>query len=130
MKNCKSLVEDTNPTHAAQEVQMVLRDLLAQGLLPDSLVEACSTCLQQYIQGKCQESKSLAGSGLFWVNMGLVQIQLWTPQTVFDPAVKRAYKLNYAQQEVSFQTNMILLLLEIMKTHFQRLVRKYFLFAN
>lgn len=106
MKNCKSLVENTDPTHAAQEVQMVLRDLLAQGLLPDGLLESLSTCLQQYIRGKGQDSKSVEGSGLFWVNMGLVQIQLWTPQTIFDPAVKRAYKLNYAQQEVSF-LNMI-----------------------
>ncbi|XP_037836777.1 midasin isoform X2 [Kryptolebias marmoratus] len=101
MKNCKALVEATNPVCAAQEIQMVLRDLLAPDLLPDGLVEVFSTCLQQYIQGKCQDSKPLAGSGLFWVNMGMVQIQLWTPQTIFDPAVKRAYKLNYAQQELA-----------------------------
>ncbi|XP_058470371.1 midasin [Solea solea] len=101
MESCESLVEDPDPLIAAQEIQTVFRDFLPPNLLPDSLVESCLTCLQQYVQSKVQGSNSLARSGVFWVNMGLLQIKVWTPQTIFDPAVKRAYKLNYAQQELA-----------------------------
>lgn len=101
MESCESLVEDPDPVIAAQEIQTVFRDFLPPNLLPDSLMETCITCLQQYVQSKVQGSSTLARSGVFWVNMGLLQIKVWTPQTIFDPAVKRAYKLNYAQQEVS-----------------------------
>lgn len=102
MESCESLVEDPDPLIASQEIQTVFRDFLPTNLLPNGLLEACITCLQQYVQSKVQGSNSLSGSGVFWVNMGLLQIKVWTPQTIFDPAVKRAYKLNYAQQEVSF----------------------------
>ncbi|GAA6218580.1 midasin [Lates japonicus] len=101
MESCESLVEDPDPLIAAQEIQTVFRDFLPSNLLPDSLVESCITCLQQYVQSKVQGSNPLARSGVFWVNMGLLQIKVWTPQTIFDPAVKRAYKLNYAQQELA-----------------------------
>uniref|UniRef100_A0A3Q1FB83 Midasin AAA ATPase 1 n=1 Tax=Acanthochromis polyacanthus TaxID=80966 RepID=A0A3Q1FB83_9TELE len=101
MESCESLVEDPDPLIAAQEIQTVFRDFLPPNLLPDGLVEACITCLQQYVQSKVQGSNPLAQSGVFWVNMGLLQIKVWTPQTIFDPAVKRAYKLNYAQQEMA-----------------------------
>nr|XP_046228345.1 midasin isoform X2 [Scatophagus argus] len=101
MESCESLVEDPDPLIAAQEIQTVFRDFLPPNLLPDGLVEACITCLQQYVQSKVQGSNQLARSGVFWVTMGLLQIKVWTPQTIFDPAVKRAYKLNYAQQELA-----------------------------
>ncbi|XP_034555077.1 midasin [Notolabrus celidotus] len=101
MESCESLVEDSDPLIAAQEIQTVFRDFLPPNLLPAGLVEACNTCLQQYVQSKVQGSSSPARSGVFWVNMGLLQIKVWTPQTIFDPAVKRAYKLNYAQQELA-----------------------------
>uniref|UniRef100_A0A7N6BG26 Midasin n=1 Tax=Anabas testudineus TaxID=64144 RepID=A0A7N6BG26_ANATE len=101
MESCESLVEDPDPVIAAQEIQTVFRDFLPPNLLPDSLMETCITCLQQYVQSKVQGSSTLARSGVFWVNMGLLQIKVWTPQTIFDPAVKRAYKLNYAQQELA-----------------------------
>lgn len=101
MESCESLVEDPDPLIAAQEIQTVFRDFLPNNLLPDGLMEACITCLQQYVQSKIQGSEQLAHAGVFWVNMGLLQIKVWTPQTIFDPAVKRAYKHNYAQQEVS-----------------------------
>ncbi|XP_032398227.1 midasin [Etheostoma spectabile] len=101
MESCESLVEDPDPLIAAQEIQTVFRDFLPQNVLPDGLVEACITCLQQYVQSKVQGSNPPARSGVFWVNMGLLQIKVWTPQTIFDPAVKRAYKLNYAQQELA-----------------------------
>ncbi|XP_039980712.1 midasin isoform X5 [Xiphias gladius] len=101
MESCESLVEDPDPLIAAQEIQTVFRDFLPTSLLPDSLVESCITCLQQYVQSKVQGSNPLAHSGVFWVNMGLLQIKVWTPQTIYDPAMKRAYKLNYAQQELA-----------------------------
>ncbi|XP_047429048.1 midasin isoform X2 [Mugil cephalus] len=101
MESCESLVEDPDPLIAAQEIQTVFRDFLPRNLLPDSLVDVCITCLQQYVQSKVQGSSTLSRSGVFWVNMGLLQIKMWTPQTIFDPAVKRAYKLNYAQQELA-----------------------------
>ncbi|XP_068197957.1 midasin isoform X4 [Antennarius striatus] len=101
MESCESLVEDPDPLIAAQEIQTVFRDFLPPNLLPDGLVDACITCLQQYVQSKVQGSNQLVRSGVFWVNMGLLQIRVWTPQTIFDPAVKRAYKLSYAQQELA-----------------------------
>lgn len=103
MDSCKNLVKDPNPLAASQEIQTVFRDFLPPDLLPDGLLRACSTCLQQYVQRKTQTSNTLTHSGVFWVNMGLLQIKVWTPQTIFDPALKRAYKLRYAQQEVGGQ---------------------------
>ncbi|KAK2856665.1 hypothetical protein Q5P01_005400 [Channa striata] len=101
MESCENLVEGPDPVVAAQEIEKLFREFLSPKLLPDSLVEACIICLQQYIQSKLQGSNTLAGSGMFWVNMGLLQFKIWMPQTIFDPAVKRAYKLNYAQQELA-----------------------------
>uniref|UniRef100_A0A3B3CZB6 Midasin n=1 Tax=Oryzias melastigma TaxID=30732 RepID=A0A3B3CZB6_ORYME len=99
MESCKNLVEDPNPLPASQEIQTVFRDFLPPDLFPDGLLRACSSCLQQYVQNKTQGSNTLSHAGVFWVNMGLLQIKVWTPQTIFDPALKRAYKLSYAQQE-------------------------------
>lgn len=101
MESCESLVEDSDPLIAAQEIQTVLREFLPPDILPEGLIEICMTCLEQYVQNKVQGSDQLACSGVFWVNLGLLQIKVWTPQTIFDPAVKRSYKLIYAQQEVS-----------------------------
>ncbi|XP_075869163.1 midasin [Nelusetta ayraudi] len=102
MESCESLVEDPDPLIAAQEIQTVFRDFLPPGLLPDGLLESCVTCLQQFVQSRVHGGAGqLVQSGVFWVHMGLVQIKVWTPQTIFDPAVKRAYKLNYAQQELT-----------------------------
>lgn len=101
MESCESLVQDPDPLIAAQEIQTAFRDFVPPGLLPDGLLESCVTCLQQFVQSRVHgAADQLVQSGVFWVHMGLVQIKVWTPQTIFDPAVKRAYKLNYAQQEV------------------------------
>lgn len=100
MESCESLVESADPLTAAQEIQTLIRDFLPPKLLPDGLLEACISCLQHYVQNRAQ-GPSLARSGAFWVHMGLLQIKVWTPQTIFDPAVKRAYKLKYAQQELA-----------------------------
>lgn len=101
MESCESLVEDPDPLIAAQEIQTVLREFVPPNILPEGLIEVCITCLEQYVQNKVQGTERLACSGVFWVNMGLLQIKVWTPQTIFDPAMKRSYKLIYAQQEVS-----------------------------
>lgn len=100
MESCESLVEDPDPLIASQEIQTVLRNFLPPNLLPDGLMGACMACLQQFVQGRVQGGGVPAHSGAFWVHMGLLQVRVWTPQSIFDPAVKRAYKLNYAQQEV------------------------------
>ena len=100
-ESCESLVEDQDPLVAAQEIQTVLRDFLAPSLLPEGLLDALLTGLQQYVQNKVKPGPSPeAHSGMFWVNMGLMHMKVWTPQTIFDPAVKRAYKLSYSQEEV------------------------------
>lgn len=101
VESCESLVEDPNPLIAAQEIQTVLREFLPPNILPEGLIESCVACLEQYVGNKVQGSDQLASAGVFWVNLGLLQIKVWTPQTIFDPAVKRSYKLIYAQQEVS-----------------------------
>lgn len=101
MESCESLVEDPDPLIAAREIQTVLREFLPPDILPEGLTELCLSCLEQYVQNKVQGCQQSAGSGVFWVNLGLLQVKVWTPQTIFDPAVKRCYKLSYAQQEVS-----------------------------
>ncbi|XP_034018727.1 midasin-like [Thalassophryne amazonica] len=101
MESCESLVEDADPLIAAQEIQTIFRDFLPPNQLPDGLLEVCINCLQQYVQCKVQGTNLLTHSGVFWVNMGLLQLRVWTPQTIFDPAVKRAFKLKYAQQELA-----------------------------
>ncbi|KAM4633655.1 midasin [Polymixia lowei] len=101
MESCENLLDDRDPLTAAQEIQTVLRDYLPPDLLPEGIPEACTTCLQQYVQNKVQGASQFSRAGVFWVNMGLLQIKVWTPQTIFDPAVKRAYKLNYAQEELA-----------------------------
>ncbi|XP_038145137.1 midasin isoform X1 [Cyprinodon tularosa] len=100
MESCESLVEHPYPLIASQEIQTVLRNFLPPNLLPDGLMGACMACLQQFVQGRVQGGGVPAHSGAFWVHMGLLQVRVWTPQSIFDPAVKRAYKLNYAQQEL------------------------------
>ncbi|XP_012709437.2 midasin isoform X1 [Fundulus heteroclitus] len=101
MESCESLVEDPHPLIATQEIQTVLKNFLPPNLLPEGLMAACTACLQQFVQSKAQGGDSLAQCGAFWVSMGLLQVRVWTPQTIFDPAVKRAYKFNYAQQELA-----------------------------
>ncbi|XP_077366934.1 midasin isoform X3 [Festucalex cinctus] len=101
MDSCKNLVEKANPRIAAEEIQRILSDLISPKLLPDGVVDACITCLKQYVENKVQGATNVADAGAFWVNMGLLHINLWAPQTIFDPAVKRAYKLSYAEQELA-----------------------------
>ncbi|XP_077567526.1 midasin isoform X1 [Stigmatopora nigra] len=101
VNSCEKLAEEGNTLIAAHEIQKILSDLISSQLLSDGVVDACITCLQQYVKNKVKGTNSVASAGVFWVNMGLLHMKLWAPKTMFDPAVKRAYKLNYAQQELA-----------------------------
>lgn len=99
-ESAEGLTAGDDPNTAAQEVQVALSDGLPAHQLPEGFVPMATTCLQQFVQNRERGAAQLARSGVFWVNMGLLQLQVWSPQTIFDPAVKRAYKLTYAQEEV------------------------------
>nr|XP_033792626.1 midasin isoform X2 [Geotrypetes seraphini] len=97
---CNSL-PSRNPS-TCQYVRKILMEETVQGKLPEDILRLLLTCLQQY-SGNGNETKSLsepARRGSLWVNMGLLQIQVWLPQTTFDPAVKREHKLKYAKEEL------------------------------
>lgn len=81
----------------------ILRSIADQELLPKEFMFLLLTCLQQFFREGLKELPETAWRGSLWVNIGLVQIQLWLPQTRFDPAIKREYKLKYAKEEVSVE---------------------------
>ncbi|XP_074982679.1 midasin isoform X2 [Caretta caretta] len=87
---------------AFQYILKVLKDVTGQEVLPKEVLCLLLTCLQQFFgEGEgIQDLSETARRGSLWVNMGLVQIQVWLPQTRFDPAVKREYKLKYAKEEL------------------------------
>uniref|UniRef100_A0A8C0BE57 Midasin n=1 Tax=Buteo japonicus TaxID=224669 RepID=A0A8C0BE57_9AVES len=78
----------------------ILRSITDQELLPKEFLFLLLTCLQQFFGEGLKELPETAWRGSLWVNIGLVQIQVWLPQTRFDPAVKREYKLKYAEEEL------------------------------
>ncbi|RXM29707.1 Midasin [Acipenser ruthenus] len=94
---CDRLTVQRTPA-AMQYVLKILRDIFPAELLPEGFVSSMVACVQQSV--RVASLSQQAQSGSFWVNMGLVQIQVWTPRTIFDPAVKKVYKLNYAQEEL------------------------------
>lgn len=100
-ESCDALIEGEDPVGAAQDIQVALREGLPENLLPEGFLDTLVTCLTQFSHNRACDGVQLARSGVFWVNMGLLQIQVWVPQTIFDPAVKRAYKLKYAQDELA-----------------------------
>ncbi|XP_028858240.1 midasin [Denticeps clupeoides] len=100
-QSCENLTEGQDPVRAAQEVQATIRNGLPGNLLPEGFLDTLVTCMQQFVQNQGSSLIQQACGGIFWVHMGLLQIQVWTPQTIFDPAVKRAYKLNYAKEELA-----------------------------
>ncbi|KAG8456773.1 hypothetical protein GDO86_002525, partial [Hymenochirus boettgeri] len=92
----------TKDLSAYHYIQDILRDWMNQDKLPTDVLKLWLTCLQQFyaeVDGTIQVSDS-AHRGSLWVNLGLLQIHIWQPQTLFDPAVKREYKLKYAQDEL------------------------------
>ncbi|NXD83342.1 MDN1 protein, partial [Halcyon senegalensis] len=78
----------------------ILRNVTDQELLPKEFLCLLLTCLQQFFGQGLKELSETAWRGSLWVNIGLLQIQVWLPQTRFDPAVKREYKLKYAEEEL------------------------------
>ncbi|XP_061479315.1 midasin isoform X2 [Rhineura floridana] len=100
LQNCNK-VSSKSPA-AFQYICKVLRDAAAQDLLPDHIFCIWLTCLQQFFghEGGPQNLPETARQGSLWVNLGLLQIHLWLPQTQFDPAAKREYKLKYAEEEL------------------------------
>uniref|UniRef100_A0A803SWY9 Midasin n=1 Tax=Anolis carolinensis TaxID=28377 RepID=A0A803SWY9_ANOCA len=86
---------------AFQYVCKVLRDVATRDILPEQLLCLWLTCLQQVFgrEGGAQNLPETVQGGCIWVNLGLLQIHLWVPQTHFDPAAKREYKLKYAEEE-------------------------------
>lgn len=100
LRNCNK-VSSKSPA-AFQYICKVLRDAAAREILPEQIVCIWLTCLQQFFghEGGLQNLPETARRGSLWVNLGLLQIQLWLPQTQYDPAVKREYKLKYAEEEV------------------------------
>ncbi|KFV78000.1 Midasin, partial [Struthio camelus australis] len=78
----------------------ILRSITDQELLPKEVLFLLLTCLRQFFGEGLTELPETAWRGSLWVNIGLVQIQVWLPQTRFDPAVKREYKLKYAKEEL------------------------------
>ncbi|XP_040284697.1 midasin isoform X1 [Bufo bufo] len=83
-------------------IQDILGDWSNEERLPGNIVKLWLTCLQQFyadVDDAVQASEA-AHRGSLWINLGLLQIHLWLPQTNFDPAVKRKYKLQYAEEEL------------------------------
>uniref|UniRef100_A0A803VJG9 Midasin n=1 Tax=Ficedula albicollis TaxID=59894 RepID=A0A803VJG9_FICAL len=78
----------------------ILESITDQELLPKEFLFLLLTCLHQFYGEGLQELPETAWRGSLWVNIGLVQIQMWLPQARFDPAVKREYKLKYSKEEL------------------------------
>ncbi|XP_042318311.1 midasin isoform X2 [Sceloporus undulatus] len=87
---------------AFQYICKLLRDAATRDILPEQLLCLWMTCLQQFFEkeGGAQNLSETARRGSFWVNLGLLQIHVWLPQTQFDPAAKREFKLKYADEEL------------------------------
>ncbi|XP_078398522.1 midasin [Cetorhinus maximus] len=101
LQTCDQLAIDKNNI-ASHSIQSLLSNLAEQEVLPEDVVSLLVTSVRKFV-GKEKDFRSLsaqARSGCLWVNLGLLQIQIWTPQTKFDPAVKRLYKLNYVKEEL------------------------------
>lgn len=95
---------------AFEYILKVLKDISGQELLPKDTLFLLLTCLQQFFgEEGIQDLSETAQRGCLWVNMGLLQIQMWLPQTRFDPAVKRECKLKYSKDEVSMELVSLLL---------------------
>ena len=87
---------------AFQRVGETLGELARQGALPKDLLGLLLAALRHSfgeVEGK-RDLPEPARRGSLWVSLGLFQIQTWLPQARFDPAVKRQYKLKYAEEEV------------------------------
>lgn len=100
MQNCERLL--LGDSQAFQHVEQTLGNMGGQEALPKELLCLLLASLH-YFSDEVENKKNLpeaARRGRLWVSLGLLQIQTWLPQARFDPAVKKAYKLKYAQEEV------------------------------
>ncbi|XP_036035518.1 midasin [Onychomys torridus] len=100
VQNCEHLL--LGDSQAFQHVDQTLGNLGSQEALPRELLCLLLTSLH-YFLGEGESKRNLpeaARRGRLWVSLGLLQIQTWLPQARFDPAVKKAYKLKYAQEEL------------------------------
>ncbi|XP_059110058.1 midasin [Peromyscus eremicus] len=100
VQNCEHLL--LGDSQAFQHVDQTLGNVGAQEALPKELLCLLRTSLH-YFFGEGESKQNLpepAQRGRLWVSLGLLQIQTWLPQARFDPAVKKAYKLKYAQEEL------------------------------
>lgn len=100
MQNCEHLL--LGSSQAFHHVDQILGSMGAQEMLPKELLCLLLTSLHYFI-GEGESKQNLpepARRGRLWVSLGLLQIQAWLPRAPFDPAVKKAYKLRYAQEEV------------------------------
>lgn len=87
---------------AFQHVGETLGELARREALPKDLLGLLLAALRHSF-GELEGKRDLpepARRGSLWVSLGLLQIQTWLPQARFDPAVKRQYKLKYAEEEV------------------------------
>lgn len=100
MQNCEHLL--LGDTQAFHHVDQTLASIGGQEVLPKELLCLLLTSLHYFIgEGESKQNlREAARRGRLWVSLGLLQIQTWVPQTRFDPAVKKAYKLKYAQEEL------------------------------
>lgn len=100
MQNCEHLL--LGNSQAFHHVDQTLGNIGGQEALPKELLCLLLTSLHYFI-GDGESKQNLpeaAHRGRLWVSLGLLQIQTWLPWARFDPAVKNAYKLKYAQEEV------------------------------
>lgn len=83
-------------------IQDILSDWSSQEKLPENIINLLLTCLHQFYDDfdDSVRTAEAAHRGSLWINLGLLQIHLWLPQTTFDPAIKRKYKMQYAEEEV------------------------------
>nr|XP_048276589.1 midasin isoform X1 [Myodes glareolus] len=100
VQNCEQLLLGDN--QAFQHVEQTLGNMGGQEALPKELLCLLLASLHYFsdeVENK-QKLPEAARRGRLWVSLGLLQIQTWLPQARFDPAVKKAYKLKYAQEEL------------------------------
>ncbi|XP_037699423.1 midasin isoform X2 [Choloepus didactylus] len=100
VQNCEQLL--LGDSQAFQHVGQTLGDMAGQEVLPKELLCLLLSSLRHFF-GEGESKRNLpepAQRGSLWVGLGLLQIQTWLPQTRFDPAVKREYKLKYAKEKL------------------------------
>ncbi|KAG2468110.1 MDN1 protein, partial [Polypterus senegalus] len=97
LEYCRRLITKRDAS-AVQYMQQIFRSVIPSKVLPESFICETLTCIKLFARLDAISSQNVQ-SGIFWVHMGLLQMLIWMPQTLFDPALKRMYKLGYLQKE-------------------------------